>query len=254
MTEQEMKKSVEKMVDDILKNETAEQATPPVAEAQAAPATTETVAKSEEPAKEEIVSKAKEEMEDEEHEEKESAAKEKKEKKSEKKMKKSIEELSDILDEDELELIKAWREDAEVEQVAKSEETAPAAEPAAEEEQEESITKSLAKVMEEAVAPLKKALDEKDALIKSMNEKIEKMASQPAYDRRSISNLEALEKSGASSEGAKELSKRQISEKMFEMQVAGKGVTSHHIAEFEATGNISDEIVKSIVFKELKLS
>jgi hypothetical protein len=171
----------------------------------------------------------------------------KKDKDDKKKMKKSLAELAEVLDEEELELIKAWREEASAETITKSE--------TAQEEKEteqEDITKSLAKVVEEQIAPLKKALDEKDALIKGMSEKIEKMASQPAYERRSISNLETLEKSGASN--AQELSKSQVAERMLEMQLAGKGVTSRHIAEFEATGNISDPNVRAIVFKELKLN
>ena len=162
-------------------------------------------------------------------------------------MKKSVEELSAHLDEEELELIKAWREEA-----TKEEEVVAKSVPAQTQEQKgEELTKSLTKVVESAIEPLKKALAEKDEMIKGMNEKIQKMASQPAYDRRSISNLETLEKSGAQTQ---EISKSQIVEKLLELQLAGKGVSSHHIAEFEATRNISDPHVKAMVFKELKIN
>lgn len=197
----------------------------------------------------EKMKKAEEKDEDEKEEKKEEDKEAKKAYPKPSKMKKSIEELSAHLDEDELELIKAWREEESSEEVAKSE---TAAKEQKEETQEESLAKSLSKAFEEQIAPLKKAMEDKDALIKSMSDKIEKLASQPAYDRRSISTLETLEKSG--SEGTQELSKSQITEKMLGLQLAGKGVTSHHIAEFEATGNISDANVKAIVFKELKLS
>lgn len=171
-------------------------------------------------------------------------------KKKHMKMKKSLEELSAHLDEEELELIKAWREESDKEEtVAKS---ATVQEEPKQEPKQEDLAKSLAKVVEEQIAPLKKALDEKDTLIKNMSDKIEKMASQPAYDRRSISNLETLEKSGA--EASQTISKSTVTEKLLQLQLAGKGVNSHHIAEFEATGNISDPAVKAMVFKELKLN
>lgn len=161
-----------------------------------------------------------------------------------KKMKKSIEELSAHLDDEELELVKAWREETSKEEpIVKA---APVVE-----EKKEDLAKSLAKVLEEQIAPLKKAIEDKDAALKGLTEKVEKMASQPAYDRRSISNLETLEKSGATQ--AQEVSKSQVLEKMLELQLAGKGVTSHHIGEFEATKNISDPRVRELVFKELNI-
>lgn len=163
-------------------------------------------------------------------------------------MKKSIEELAAVLDEEELELIKAWREDAAkpAEEITKT-----TTAPNATEEKGETLAKSLAKVVADQIEPLTKAMKEKDDLIKGMQEKIEKMASQPAYDRRSISTLETLEKSGANNQ---EISKSQVLDKMLELQVAGRGVTSHHIAEFESTKNISDPVVRNMVFKELKIN
>lgn len=186
------------------------------------------------------------EEEDEEDEEKEKA---KKAYPRPPRMKKSIQELSEHLDSDELDLIKTWREEvAKDEAIAKSQsaEPLPTAQPSM-----AKIEEVLKKAVAEGTADLRKAIDEKETLIKGLNDKIEKMASQPAYDRRSISNLETLEKSGSATA---ELSKGQVLDKMLELQAAGKGVTSHHIAEFEATRNISDPTVRGIVFRELKLN
>lgn len=193
------------------------------------------------------VAKAQKEKED-----KEKADKEKKDKDDKKPafLKKSVEELASLLDEEELELIKAWREqpaEQTAENLGKSQAAAAAPAPAASDRGEE-----LKKALSDIVAPLQKAMSEKDDLIKALGDKIEKMASQPAYDRRSVSTLEALEKGGSSE--PTNISKKQVTDKMLDLQVAGKGVTSHHISEFEATGNISDPIVKSMVFKELKLN
>lgn len=192
---------------------------------------------------------AKKAMADKESKEKESKEKEEKDCKSKDKMKKSLEELADHLDADELELVKTWREECEKESVAKSQ-AAPEAPVAG--IQMEQLQEVLKKAISEQTADLKKAIDDKDTLIKGLNDKIEKMASQPAYDRRSISTLETLEKSGAQASG--ELTKSQVLDKMLELQAAGKGVTSHHIAEFEATRNISDPTVRGIVFRELKVN
>lgn len=164
-------------------------------------------------------------------------------------MKKSVEELSAHLDEEELELIKAWREEKQAEEaaaqpIAKSQEAQPTL--------QEDLAKSFKKALDEAIEPLRKTLTEKDELIKALNDKVEKIASQPAYDRRSVSNLETLEKSGSSEQV---ISKSQVTDKMLQLQMAGdQGVTSHHIAEFEATGNISDTLVKAKVFKALNIN
>lgn len=165
------------------------------------------------------------------------------------KMKKSIQELSSILDEEELELVKAWREESEKEaQLAKSIEAAPQTQPT------QNLEEVLRKAIADSNADLRKSLDEKDTLIKSLSDKVEKMASQPAYDRRSISNLEVLEKSGSTPGKIEEIKKSQVLDTMLSLQAQGKGITSHHVAEFEATGNISDARVKRTVFQELKLN
>lgn len=266
MSEQDIKKSIEQLVDQVLetesKPETKTVATEEVAKAMPASLPANggedkikegtPLAEKEELMKEKEAKKAKEDEEEDEEKDKkkklkkaedqedeeESEEDEKDEEKTEKakKMKKSLQDLQEHLDEEELELIKAWREE---EQIQKSQ-----LEP-------EMTLDSITKVLETAVAPLKKALDEKDTLIKAMSEKIEKLASQPAYDRRSISTLETLEKSSAASEEI--VSKTQVLNKLLELQLAGKGVNSHHIAEFEATSNISNERVKEMVYKGLKL-
>lgn len=268
--EQDIKKSIEKVVDEILKpteeakptEETkVEKAMPssspanggedkirsgsPNCEEQSAMDKKKEEAKKAESEDDEDEKKKKEKMKKAEDEKDEDEKDEKKDMK--KKMKKSIEELSAHLDEEELELVKAWREETSKEEVITK------AEPVTEkkEEPKEDFAKSLTKVLEEQLAPLKKAIEDKDAALKGLTEKVEKMASQPAYDRRSISNLETLEKSGASE--TREISKAQVLEKMLELQLAGKGVTSHHIGEFEATKNISDPRVKELVFKELNV-
>lgn len=265
--QEQIQKSVDAVVDQILEaNKTADQV------AKAMPASTpanggqdairsgspmtEEQRLMEEKKKEEEAKKAKEQ------EEADAVAKAKKEEDEKKKkkdddkdeddkpafMKKSIEELAAHLDEEELELVKAWREDKQAEEaaappIAKSQEAQPTL--------QEDIAKSFKKTLDEALEPLRKTLTEKDEIIKALNDKVEKIASQPAYDRRSVSNLETLEKSGSKEQV---LSKSQVSEKMLQLQMAGEGVTSHHIAEFEATGNISDTLVKAKVFKALNIN
>lgn len=264
----EIKKSIDSVVDQILSNEKTEKSMPTSLDANGGQdkirsgtplmSEEELKAKKEKEDKEKAekaqaeaanadpVAKAQKEKEDKEKEDKE------KKDKDDKKpafMKKSVEELASLLDEEELELIKAWREQpAETENLGKSQTAAAQEAPAADRGED------LKKALGELLAPLQKAINEKDDLIKAMGEKIEKMASQPAYDRRSISTLETLEKSGNTGDSSAPISKKQVTDKMLDMQVAGKGVTSHHISEFEATGNISDPIVKSLVFKELKLN
>lgn len=172
-----------------------------------------------------------------EDEKKEKDEKDAEEAKKAKKMKKSLAELSEHLDAEEVELIKAWREETSEESMQKSEAV-----------EQEDLVKTIAKAVEDQIGNFKKVLDEKDLLIKSLSEKVEKISSQPAYDRRSIATLETLEKSGTES---KDISKTQVLDKLLDLQRQEKGVTSHHIAEFEATNNISDSVIKSLVFKEL---
>ena len=234
MTEEQLKKSVEEIVNGIMTKAMPENAEANGGQDKIHSGSPMTEEQKAEEAKKAAAAEAESKEKDESKEEEQEEAK-----KAKKGMKKSISELADVLDEEELELIKAWREEEQKEeQITK-------AQPA-----QEDLAKALTKAVTDAVAPLKKAMEDKDSLIKSLSDKVEKMASQPAYDRRSISNLETVEKSGAATQ---ELSKSQITDKMLGMQIAGKGVTSHHIAEFEATGNISDPLVKSLVFKELKI-
>lgn len=179
--------------------------------------------------------------EDESKDEKENKVEKSEETKTEK-LSKAEQELGDISDE-EIELIKAWREEiaAEAEEVAKAQ-TAPAG-PSAED-----LSKAITEAVTTAVEPLQKKLEKAEEINKSLTEKVEKMASQPAYNKRSIQSLDTLEKSG----DAPEIQKSQVLDKMLELQMSGKGVTSTHIAEFEATGNISDPVIKNKVMEQFK--
>lgn len=267
MSEQNIKDAVQKTVEEILKTQKTEQVEKSMPESNPAnggkdeiksgsPMSEEQKAAEEKKKKEEeeakkaqaseaSVAKSDDKDADDKEEKDDDKDEDDKDKEMKKKMKKSIEELASHLDAEELELIKAWREESQKEETVTKSETAPKAE-----ESNEDLKKSITKALEDTVAPLRKALEDKDALIKGLSDKIEKMASQPAYDRRSISSLETLEKS---TEGTQEISKSQVLDKMLELQLAGKGVNSRHIAEFEATRNISDPNIKELVFKELKL-
>lgn len=160
--------------------------------------------------------------------------------KKSKKMKKSLEELAAAgLDADELELIKAWRAENEEE----------------EEVQESSadIAKSVAQAVGAQLEEMKKSFDEKlsakDDMIKSLSAEVKKLSTQPAHGKQSIDSLETIEKSGASNT---EISKAQVLDTMLELQKAGKGINSRHIAEFEATKNLSNPQVKALVMEETK--
>ena len=170
---------------------------------------------------------------------KESEDKDEDDKKS-KKMKKSLEELAAAgLDSDELELIKAWREEN------------------AEEEDEVQGSADIAKAVSQAVGAqiedLKKSFEqkmsEKDDMIKSLSAEVKKLSTQPAHGKQSVDSLETIEKSGASNT---EISKAQVLDTMLELQKAGKGINSRHIAEFEATRNLSNPQVKALVMEETK--
>ena len=140
---------------------------------------------------------------------------------------------------EEVELVKAWRAQKEEneEEISKSQ------------KEDSEKVETLQKALKEENDTLKKALTEQGDMIKSLNDKIEKLASQPAYDKRSLDRLEPVEKSANANV---DLTKSQIVERMLEMQMAGKGVTSRHIAEFEATGNVSDKAVKQMVMNSFK--
>lgn len=140
------------------------------------------------------------------------------------------EELS--LDDEEVELVKAWR-------AQKQEESIEKAVPA------QADSDVLVKAFQKENDDLKKALTEQSDLIKSLSEKVEKMASAPAYDKRAISGLEPIEKSG---DQESELNKSQVLDKMLQLQQDEKsGVHARHIAEFEATGNLSNPQIKQLV-------
>jgi hypothetical protein len=157
--------------------------------------------------------------------------------KKKKKMKKSLEELSEVLDSEELELIKAWREESEQ----------------AEKEASTDVAKAVVQAVSAQIEDLKKAFDarlnEKDSLIKSLSDEIKKLSSQPAHSGQAVSTLETLEKGGSSETT---LSKSQVLDTMLDLQKAGKGITSQHIAEFEVTKNLSNPVVRALVMEEAK--
>ena len=125
-----------------------------------------------------------------------------------KKMKKSIEELAAAgVDAEELELIKAWREENDES-----------------EEQETSvdIAKSVAQAVGAQLEDIKKSfeqkLSEKDDMIKSLSVEVKKLSTQPAHGRQSVDSLETIEKSGSSEVT---ISKSQVLDTMLELQKAG---------------------------------
>lgn len=271
MTQEEILKSLDAIIDETIGTDEVVGETAPAAE---------TVAKSEESKdtnkqanggddkiksgspmteeqKAEEAKKAKEKKDKEEKEAKEKAMKEQAEKsaqeeadlkkaadkdaddKKAKKMKKSLEELAAAgVDAEELELIKAWREEnAEEEEVQDSAE----------------IAKAVSQAVGAQIEELKKSFDEKlsakDDMIKSLSAEIKKLSTQPAHGKQSVDSLETIEKSGASNT---EISKAQVLDTMLELQKSGKGINSRHIAEFEATRNLSNPQVKALVMEETK--
>lgn len=156
-----------------------------------------------------------------------------------KKMKKSLEDLAAAgVDAEELELIKAWREEnAEEEEVQGSAD----------------IAKAVSQAVGAQIEELKKSFDEKlsakDDMIKSLSAEVKKLSTQPAHGKQSVDSLETIEKSGASNT---EISKAQVLDTMLELQKSGKGINSRHIAEFEATRNLSNPQVKALVMEETK--
>lgn len=208
---------------------------------------TEEVTKAPEPVVEEVVSKSEVKVEESE-EKKEEAAEEKGEEKEEKKpakqtvVKKSLEELQSVLSEDELQVIAAWREELASEELATEEE------PVQKSLSSEDLSKVLASAINPQLEEIKKALEQKDDLIKSLTERLEKLAAEPAYAKRSIENLSVIEKSQESST----LNKSRVLDIMLELQKSGSGVTAHHIAEFEATNNISNQHIRQTVLNACK--
>lgn len=86
-------------------------------------------------------------------------------------------------------------------------------------------------------------------MIKSLSVEVKKLSTQPAHGRQSVDSLETIEKSGSSEVT---ISKSQVLDTMLELQKAGKGINSRHIAEFEATKNLSNPQVKALVMEETK--
>lgn len=191
------------------------------------------VKKSEDESEEDEVEKAKAEKKDEDCDD------DKKMDLKKKGMKKSHD-LGDLAD-DEVELVKAWREEKsrEAEEITKARPALDA----------EVLTKAVSDAINKAVDPLKKALEAKDGKIEELEKSIKKLASQPAYDKRSLSSLEPIEKGGSEEQT---ITKSKVTDKMLELQMQGKGVRSNHIAEFEATGNISDPGIKKLVMEQFK--
>jgi hypothetical protein len=180
--------------------------------------------------------------------------KEKKDKADKKDMKKSEEaaaveaqpadEIGTLSDE-EKELVKAWRasKDEPAEEVAKSQ----AAEQAP--KQDEEIKKALDAQKTENET-LKKSLAEQSEMIKSLTEKVEKMESQPAYDKKAVTKLEPIEKSQPETEKA---SKRQVIDALLTLQQEGdKDVNSHVISKYEATNQLSKSLQEKVKTQILK--
>ncbi len=167
--------------------------------------------------------------------------KDKKNKKDKKDMEKNAYKSLGELSDEEVELVKCWREEKarEEEEITKSQESTNAAD----------LTKVISSAVTTAIEPLKKAMEQKDELIKGLQTDIKKLSSQPAYDKRSITDLDTIEKGG---DQPLEISKAQIKDRMLELQFAGKGVTSIHVAEFEGTGNISDKSIKNLIMDSFK--
>lgn len=240
-TQEEIQKAIDGLVDQALNTSEQPEVT---AEAPAVPV--ETVAKAKNPF--EAMKEEKEDKDDKEDpkadkkaDKKDPKKEDKKEdKKDLKKMKKSLDELADHLTDDELELVKAWREESEDE-----EEIVEAPVAVAPAMNFEEITKSIRSIVATEVETLRKSLTDKDDLIKGLNDKIEKISKQPAYDKRSLETLEPIQKGGEE----QPIQKSQVLDKMLQLQMAGQGVRSTHVAEFESTGNISDPIIKSLVMK-----
>lgn len=158
-----------------------------------------------------------------------------------KKVKKSLEELAAAgVDAEELELIKAWREETAEEEKAEVQDSA-------------DIAKSVAQAVGAQIEELKKSFAEnlqaKDDMIKSLSAEVKKLSTQPAHGKQSVDSLETIEKSNESNV---EISKAQVLDTMLELQKSGKGINSRHIAEFEATRNLSNPQVKALVMEETK--
>lgn len=258
LSDEELKKSVEEILEAALKSEETEEETSSEDTVEKAmPMTSVANGKVQTPNSESLSTKAAEkkqsemkkaEEDDKEDEDSKEDKMEDKKEKLKKKMKKSLDELAELLTEDELELVKAWREENEEvsqiieESISKSEETI----------SKSSGLEDISSIIESKFESLTKAMSEKDDIIKSLKETVDRIASQPAYDRKSISGLEPVEKSIQGQSSAPEISKDQIADRLLELQLAGENVGSRDVAEFEATNNISNARVKSLVMESFK--
>lgn len=168
--------------------------------------------------------------------------------KKEDKIVKSLEDLQKegLITETELSLIQAFRA-GELEEV-KEEEVTKSMKPT---ETQEDIKKSINEAINAQLQPLQKSIQEKDALIKSMQEKIEKIEKTPAYDKKSIDGLDVIEKGNKEEKKEENFSKAQILDVMFDLQKS-KVVRPNHIAEFESTGDVSNKAVKQEIYNALK--
>lgn len=240
ISKEELKKSVEQIVAELLakKEETpAEETVEKSLEAVEAKIEEVPAVEAQPVVEAEEIEKAKKEKKEDDEDEDE--ADEKKDKKNDKKpafMKKSdgTEETIEI-SEEEMELVKAWREN-------KEEITIEKAQPA-----EDSELKKAFDAQKAENESLKKSLSETNDLIKSLNEKVEKMATQPAYEKRSVSTIESIEKPQDIS--TETVSKSMVLDALFELQKAGKA-TSLDITKYEATKQLNkslQEAVKEII-------
>lgn len=254
VTEEVLKSKVKEIVDEILKGQAEEKieaATEEVQKSENVDAQAAEVAKTEEVEK--AMKKSDDEDEDDEDEKEEKNEKDPKKKKDSKKndkdkddkkpafMKKSEDEIGE-LSEEEQDLIKAWRASAGepiTEEVAKSE------------DKSEDLKKALETEKTEK-EELKKAITQQSDLIKSLTDKVEKMAAQPAYDKRSVSTLEVIEKT--ENENSQSVTKPQVLNALLELQRVGQA-TSFDVSKYESTNQLSkslQETVKQHITKKVQ--
>ena len=150
-------------------------------------------------------------------------------------------------DEEENELLKSWREskNQEPEEIELSKSVKE------ESKEDESLKKALSAQKEENDA-LRKSLSEQSDMIKSLTEKVEKMASQPAYDKKSVDSLEPIEKT--EEKDVTQISKGQVLNALLELQQEGLA-KSHDVIKYQSTNQLSKSLqdaVKDKITKTLK--
>ncbi len=183
--------------------------------------------------------KGKKEKEDKDADDKDDKKKDMKKSEAETPVAQPADEIGSLSDE-EKELVKAWRasKDEPAEEITKAQ-PAPA--------QDEELKKALDAQKTENET-LKKSLSEQSDLIKALTEKVEKIASQPAYDQKSVTKLEPVEKSQPETEKA---SKRQVLNALLELQQAGEA-TSHDVSKYESTNQLSKSLQEKVKNQILK--